>query len=72
MKYTITIQWSEEDRCYLVSLPEFSGITNQPATHGEIYEEALAHTKEVLEIWVEELTEEGKELPPVLALASST
>ncbi len=69
MKYTITIQWSEEDNCYQVYLPEFKDITNQPPTYGKTYEEALANGKEVLEMLVEELTEQGKELPSVLAIA---
>lgn len=70
MKYTITIQWSPEDNCYVVYLPEFKAVTNQPATHGETYEEALVHALEVLEMLTEELLAEGKELPPVPALAS--
>lgn len=69
MKHTIIIQWSEEDNCYLVYLPEFKHITNQPPTYGETYEEALANAKEVLEMLIEELTEQGKELPPILAIA---
>ena len=70
MKYTITIQWSPEDNCYVVYLPEFKDVTNQPTTHGETYEEALAHALEVLEMLIEELLAEGKELPDVSALAS--
>ncbi|GAA6619194.1 hypothetical protein NUACC26_050070 [Scytonema sp. NUACC26] len=26
MKYTILIQWSDEDRCYIVLLPEFKNV----------------------------------------------
>lgn len=37
-------------------------------TSGETYEEALAHAKEVLEMLIEELTEDGLELPPILAI----
>lgn len=69
MKYTITIQWSEEDSCYVVYLPEFKDYSSQPVTHGDTYEEALANAKEVLEMLVEELAEEGKELPPIFAIA---
>jgi predicted RNase H-like HicB family nuclease len=70
MKYTITIQWSQEDDCYVVYLPEFKDVTNQPATHGETYEEALAHALEVLEMLTEELLAEGKELPALPAMVS--
>lgn len=69
MKYTVIIQWSEEDNCYLVYLPEFKDVTNQPTTHGETYQEALTHALEVLDMLVEEFIEQGKELPPILAIA---
>lgn len=39
--YTITIQWSDEDNCFVVFFPEFSQNVMQPFTHGETYEEAL-------------------------------
>ncbi|NHC34319.1 type II toxin-antitoxin system HicB family antitoxin [Scytonema millei] len=70
MKFTITIHWSEEDNCYVVYLPEFKDFTNQPATHGETYEEALSNAKEVLEMLIEEFQEEGKELPQLMQLAN--
>ena len=38
MKYTVIIQWSEEDRCFIVFLPEFTDVM-QPVSHGESYEE---------------------------------
>jgi predicted RNase H-like HicB family nuclease len=37
MKYTIVIQWSYEDQCYVVFLPEFEYVM-QPCTHGDTYE----------------------------------
>ncbi len=36
LPYTIVIQWSDEDNCYLVSLPEFP--SQKFHTHGETYE----------------------------------
>lgn len=62
MKYTIVIQWSDEDNCFVVFLPEFKHEM-QPITHGETYEEALKNAKEVLELLVEEYQEECKILP---------
>ncbi len=64
MKYTIIIQWSEEDNCFVVFLPEFKNEM-QPITHGETYEEALKNGKEVLELIVEEYQEDGKPLPEI-------
>lgn len=61
--YSILIQWSEEDQCYVVTLPEFAGIVVQPCTDGATYEEAAKHGQEVIESLVEMLLEQGKELP---------
>jgi predicted RNase H-like HicB family nuclease len=47
--YSIFIQWSEEDQCYVVSIPEFTDYY-QPVTHGDTYEEALKNAQEVLEM----------------------
>ncbi|MDB9315264.1 type II toxin-antitoxin system HicB family antitoxin [Spirulina sp. CS-785/01] len=35
---TIVIQWSDEDQCYLVHLPEFP--SQKFHTHGDTYQEA--------------------------------
>lgn len=61
--YKITIQWSNEDNCFVVCLPEFSQNVMQPVTHGETYEEALKNGQEVLELIIEEYQEDGKTLP---------
>ncbi|WNZ49136.1 type II toxin-antitoxin system HicB family antitoxin [Leptolyngbya boryana CZ1] len=53
MKSTIVIQWSDEDECYVVTLPEFKDVM-QPVTHGESYEEALKNAQEVLELLTED------------------
>lgn len=60
MKYTIVIQWSDEDQCYVVSLPEWGKFCH---THGETYEEALQNAQEVLELLVESAIAEGEPLP---------
>jgi hypothetical protein len=39
LKYRINIIWSNENNCYLVSLPDFPG--QQWRTHGETYLEAF-------------------------------
>lgn len=63
MKYTIIIQRSDEDRCFVISLPEFNSIVVQPVTHGDSYEEALKNAQEVLELLAESSLEDGKPLP---------
>jgi predicted RNase H-like HicB family nuclease len=62
MRYTIIIQWSEEDDCFIVFLPEFEDIM-QPVTHGETYLEAFQNAQEVLELLVESALEAGQDLP---------
>ncbi|MBW4692341.1 MAG: type II toxin-antitoxin system HicB family antitoxin [Lyngbya sp. HA4199-MV5] len=63
MKYTVIIQWSEDDRCFVVTLPEFQDTVMQPVTHGDTYEEALKNAQEVLELLVESASQEGTPLP---------
>ncbi len=61
LPYIIVIQWSDEDNCYLVHLPDFP--SQQFHTHGGTYEEALQNAVEVLELLVEEYQLDGKSLP---------
>jgi predicted RNase H-like HicB family nuclease len=58
--YTILIQWSDEDRCYVVSLPEWGEFCH---THGNTYEEALKNAREALELLIESAKEDGEPLP---------
>ena len=60
MKYTIVIQWSDEDNAYVVSLPEWGDSIH---THGDTYEEALERGKELIEGLVEVRTQAGQALP---------
>ncbi|MCC5645684.1 type II toxin-antitoxin system HicB family antitoxin [Nostoc sp. CHAB 5824] len=69
-KYTIVIQWSEEDHCYVVLLPDFTDIM-QPCTHGETYEEALKNAQEVLEMLIESSLANGETLPEPKTLGKS-
>jgi predicted RNase H-like HicB family nuclease len=60
MKYSILIQWSEEDQAYIASLPEWGKYAR---THGESYEQALENAKQVLEDLVYGYEKMGKPLP---------
>ena len=57
--YSILINWSDADRCFIVTLAEFGGCK----THGETYEEAAKNGREVLELLIETYKEEGWPLP---------
>nr|VFK50863.1 MAG: Predicted nuclease of the RNAse H fold, HicB family [Candidatus Kentron sp. TC]VFK64031.1 MAG: Predicted nuclease of the RNAse H fold, HicB family [Candidatus Kentron sp. TC] len=50
-RYSILIRWSDEDRCYVASLPEFGPYAH---THGQTYEEALTNAKEALALLIED------------------
>jgi len=58
--YTIVIRWSDEDRCFVVSLPEWGEFCH---THGDTYEEALKNAREVLELLIESSLSNGEPLP---------
>ena len=60
-RYSIVIQWSDEDNAFLVHLPEFP--SQHFVTHGDTYDEALANGLEVIELLVESYQEEGRSLP---------
>jgi len=67
--YTIIIQWSDEDKCYVVSLPEWGEFCH---THGNTYEEALKNAQEVLELLIETSTEDGELLPKPITFGQSS
>ncbi|MDX2212608.1 MAG: type II toxin-antitoxin system HicB family antitoxin [Oculatellaceae cyanobacterium bins.114] len=65
IKYSVLIQWSDEDDCFVVTLPEFTDLM-QPCTHGETYEESIQNAQEVLELLVDSALEKGETLPKPL------
>lgn len=58
-KYSMTIEWSDADAAFVVTLPEFP--SNR--THGETYEEAARNGQEVLEMLIEVYHADGRSLP---------
>jgi antitoxin HicB len=57
--YSIVIQWSHEDRAYIVSIPEFPGTF----THGETHEEAVKQGRNLIESLIMWAEQDGKPLP---------
>lgn len=72
LHYSMLIQWSDEDRAYLVTLPEWEGRVFGPVTHGDTYEEAVRNGNEVLAMLVEVAQEDGEPLPAPRVFAAST
>lgn len=58
-KYKIIVEWSPEDQCFLATVPELIGVQ----THGSTADEAMTHALEAVELHLEDLHEEGEEIP---------
>ena len=48
-KYSMVIQWSDKDRLFLVTIPEFVERVVMPCTHSKTREEAIRNGEEVIE-----------------------
>ena len=60
LNYSMVIQWSSKDNCFIVTLPEWGELCH---TYGDTYEEALRNAKEVLQLMVSSSEAEGAALP---------
>lgn len=60
--YQIVVRRSEEDECYLATVPAIRGC----ATHGDTPEAALRNGLEVLEMWLEDAIRDGDHIPAPL------
>ncbi len=58
--YTVIVQWSNEDECYVVSLPEWGEFCH---THGDTYQEAMQNAHEVLELLIDSAIQNSEPLP---------
>ncbi len=58
-KYELIIYWSEEDRAFIVEVPELPGCM----ADGETYELAVANAHQVIEEWIETARELGRSIP---------
>ncbi len=59
-RYSMVIEWSEEDGAYLVTIPELG----TQHTHGATYAAAAAQGQDLLETLVDGIREENRPLPP--------
>ena len=57
--YSIVIQWSQKDNCFVASLPEWDDYNTQ----GDSYEQALDNAQQVLSSLIESFTSQGQPLP---------
>ena len=59
-RYLKIVQWSEEDRCYVGSIPGWIGN----CCHGDVELEVYKDLCEILDEWIEIYKKEGRALPP--------
>ncbi len=60
LRYSMVIEWSDEDHVYVVSLPEWGELVH---THGATYEDALRQGKDLIHGLVAARQERGEPLP---------
>ena len=58
-RYEIIMYWSSEDEAFIAEVPELPGCM----AHGDTQEEALAHIKEAMRLWVDTAREFGDPIP---------
>lgn len=59
-RFSMVIQWSDEDQSFVVSLPEFGPYCK---THGTTYEEAVHNGQEVLDSLIATYEADKRPLP---------
>ncbi len=59
-RYSMVIEWSDDDHAYIVSLPEWGDLAH---THVESYAEAVAMGEELLAGLVASRQQQGEQLP---------
>ena len=66
--YSMRIEWSDEDRVYIVTVPELPGCK----THGETYEVAVRQARDALESWIDAARAWGREIPSPRVYAAAS
>ncbi|HEU0027508.1 MAG TPA: type II toxin-antitoxin system HicB family antitoxin [Ktedonobacterales bacterium] len=62
-RYSMLIQWSDEDQAFLVTLPEWMDRVLGPVTHGDTYEEAVRNGRDALDALIASARKHGEPLP---------
>ncbi len=58
-RYSLIIEWSDEDQLYIATAPELPGCR----THGTTRAEALAKGEEIIEEWLDIVMERRGQVP---------
>ena len=65
--YSMTIQWSDEDNLFIVTVPELPGCQ----THGTTYQEAVSQGLDAVESWLDAARAWGKPIPQPRVVAAA-
>ncbi len=57
--YEMIIWWSEEDRAYVVDVPELPGCM----AHGGTRQTAIRNAEDAIKFWIKTAKEDGLEIP---------
>ncbi len=68
VRYSMIIQWSDEDQLYIVSFPEWGDLVH---AHGATYEEAVRDGQELLDDLIAVRKEVGEPLPEPRVFATA-
>jgi len=59
IKYEMIIYWSNEDKCYVVEVPELPGCM----ADGLTYQEAISNAEIIINEWIETAKSTGRPIP---------
>ncbi|HEX5503234.1 MAG TPA: type II toxin-antitoxin system HicB family antitoxin [Thermomicrobiales bacterium] len=66
-RYSMTVEWSDKDHAYIVTVPELPGCV----THGDTREEAVKQGEAAVESWIDAARAWGRPVPaPRVVVAS--
>ncbi len=55
----LVMKWREEDKCYVVKVPDLPGCM----AHGKTRQEAVKMAEETIELWLESAKDDGVAVP---------
>ena len=58
-QYSINLMWSVKDESYIATIPEFPGLS----AFGKTPEEAVKEAKIACKLFIEDMREDGEEIP---------
>jgi predicted RNase H-like HicB family nuclease len=67
-RYSMVIEWSDEDQAFIVTVPELPGCR----THGFTYEDAVRQGQDAIDSWLDAQRAAGRPVPPPRVYAGSS